>query len=152
MREEYRFKCRQLTTSLLPTTQAKQQGIMKNNKRQSDIKTTTLNALVAVSKTETGMDYVQVMPTNPRAGLVEPFRGRGYGQLLSNGTFDFVRKKRIRRKPVLKLPHSSVSYGEDGYDRFTFTLPAGQREEFCRLLRNEATLAGLYVADDLECE
>lgn len=125
---------------------------MKNNKRQSDIKTTTLNALVAVSKTETGMDYVQVMPTNPRAGLLEPFRGRGYGQLLSNGTFDFVRQKRIRRKPVLKLPHSSVSYGEDGFDRFTFTLPAGQREDFCRLLRSEATLAGLYVADDLECE
>ena len=122
------------------------------NNKNSDIKTTTLNALVAVSKTETGMDYVQVMPTNSRAGLVEPFRGRGYGQLLSNGTFDFVRRKRIRRKPVLKLPHSSVSYGEDGYDRFTFTLPSGQREEFCRLLRNEATLAGLYVADDLECE
>lgn len=123
---------------------------MKNNKRQSDIKTTTLTALVAVSKTETGMDYVQVMPTNPRAGLVEPFRGPGYGQLLSNGTFDFVRKKRFRRKPVLKLPHSSVSYGEDGFDRFTFTLPAGQREDFCRLLRNEATLAGLYVADDIK--
>lgn len=122
------------------------------NNKNSDIKTTTLNALVAVSKTETGMDYVQVMPTNPRAGLVESFHGRGYGQLLSNGTFDFVRRKRIRRKPVLKLPHSSVSYGEDGYDRFTFTLPSGQREEFCRLLRNEATLAGLYVADDLECE
>lgn len=125
---------------------------MKKSIKKEDIKTTMLNALVAVSKTETGMDYVQVMPTNPRAGLVEPFHGRGYGQLLSNGTFDFVRRKNIRRKPVLKLPHSSVSYGEDGYDRFTFTLPSGQREEFCRLLRNEATLAGLYVADDLECE
>ena len=125
---------------------------MKKNKKSLDIKTTTLNALVAVSKTETGMDYVQVMPTNPRAGLVEPFHGRGYGQLLSNGTFDFVRKKNIRRKPVLKLPHSSVSYGEDGYDRFTFTLPSGQREEFCRLLRNEATQAGLFVEDDLDCE
>jgi hypothetical protein len=125
---------------------------MKKNNKKEDIKTTTLNALVAVSKTETGMDYVQVMPTNPRAGLVEPFHGRGYGQLLSNGTFDFVRRKSIRRKPVLKLPHSSVSYGEDGYDRFTFTLPSGQREEFCRLLRNEATQAGLFVEDDLDCE
>jgi len=125
---------------------------MKKIIKKEDIKTTTLNALVAVSKTETGMDYVQVMPTNPRAGLVEPFHGRGYGQLLSNGTFDFVRKKNIRRKPVLKLPHSSVSYGEDGYDRFTFTLPSGQREEFCRLLRNEATQAGLFVEDDLDCE
>ena len=119
---------------------------------KKSFKTTTLSAQIAISKTETGMDYVQVMPTNPRAGLLEPFRGKGYGQLLSNGTFDFVRRKCVRRKPVLKLPHSSVSYGEDGYDRFTFTLPSGQREEFCRLLRNEAALAGLYVVDDLACD
>ena len=48
--------------------------------KKKSIKTTTLSALVAVSKTESGMDYVQVMPDNPRVGLVEPFHGMGYGQ------------------------------------------------------------------------
>lgn len=100
--------------------------------------TKTLKAIVAVSKTETGMDYVQVMPENPSVGLVKPFHGRGYGQMLSNGTFDFVRAPKRKAKPVLKLPHSSVSYGKDGYDRYTFTLPNEQRAEFAKLLKQES--------------
>ena len=56
------------------------------------VKTTTLTAQVAVSKTESGMDYVQVMPDNPCVGLLKPFCGWGRGQLLSNGAFDFLRK------------------------------------------------------------
>ena len=100
--------------------------------------TMTLSVLVAVSKTESGMDYVQVMPENPSVGLVKPFHGRGYGQMLSNGTFDFIRKPRKHGKPVLKLPHSSVSYGADGYDRYIFMLPSEQREDFSTLLRQES--------------
>lgn len=111
-------------------------------------KTMTLSALVAVSKTETGMDYVQVMPDNPRVGMVEPFRGTGYGQMLSNGTFDFVHRKRVRRKPVLKLPHGSLSFGEDGMDRFIFVLPSEQREEFVKLLGKEAQEAISYLIDN----
>ena len=103
---------------------------------------TTLRAMLAISKTETGMDYVQVLPENPSKGLVEPFRGMGYGQLLSNGSFDFIRRHKRRRKPVLKLAHSSVSFGADSFDRFTFTLPSEQRAEFSRLLLDEATEAG----------
>lgn len=109
------------------------------------IKTKTLNAIVAVSKSETEMDYVQVMPENPCAGMVEPFHGTGYGQMLSNGAFDFIRKPRKRRKPELKLPHSSVSYGNDGYDRYVFVLSSEQRAEFAYLLHKEATKAGRYV-------
>ena len=120
----------------------------KRTIKKSVNKTTTLNALVGISKSETGMDYVQVMPTNPCADIVIPFRGRGYGQLLSNGTFDFVRKPCKRRKPKLKLPHSSVSYGEDGYDRFVFTLPSDQRGEFSKLLWDEAQQASIHVAMD----
>ncbi len=115
--------------------------IMKN----TFIKTRTLNALVAVSKSETGMDYVQVMPENPRVGLVEPFHGTGYGQMLSNGTFDFVRRKRNRRKPALKLPHSSVSFGEDGYDRYIFVLPSEQRGMFAKMLNTESIVAAAFV-------
>lgn len=110
-------------------------------------KTTTLSALVAVSKTESGMDYVQVMPDNPCVGKVEPFHGLGYGQMLSNGSFDFTRRSKRRGKPVLKLPHSSISYGRDGIDRYTFYLPNEQRGEFCRLLRQESAKAAKFMTD-----
>ncbi len=109
--------------------------------------TKTLSALVAVSMTETGMDYVQVMPDNPRVGLVKPFHGRGYGQMLSNGTFDFVRRPRTHGKPVLKLPHSSVSYGKDGYDRYTFVLPNEKRAEFAKLLKQESVKVIKFMND-----
>ena len=46
---------------------------------KKSIKTTTLSAQVAVSKSDEGMDYVQVMPDNPRVGLVQPFSGWGRG-------------------------------------------------------------------------
>ena len=105
--------------------------------KKNNNKTTTLSALVAVSKSETGMDYVQVMPDNPRVGLVKPFCGYGRAQLLSNGTFDFLRRKRKRSKPEFKGEHISLSYGEDGYDRCIFLLPNEQRDEFAKLLMKE---------------
>lgn len=110
----------------------------------------TLQAEVAVTKTETGMDYVQIMPENPSVGLTEPFHGIGYGQLLSNGTFDFIRRTRKRRKPELKLLHGSVSFGNDGYDRYVFWLPSQQRSEFSRLLAMEAAQAGAFVESVME--
>ena len=105
----------------------------KNNNKA--IKTTTLNAHVAVSKTECGMDYVQVLPDNPRVGLVEPFHGMGYGQMLSNGSFDFIRRKRKRGKPELKVEYGSLSFCSDGNDRVIFTVPAEMREELPKVLR-----------------
>jgi hypothetical protein len=98
-------------------------------------KTTTLSALVAVSKTETGMDYVQVMPDDPRVGLVEPFHGMGYGQMLSNGSFDFIRKKKPRRKPEFKDDYLSLSFSPDGYDRVIFVVPSEMRAELPQILR-----------------
>lgn len=112
---------------------------------KSSKKTTTLSALVAVSKTESGMDYVQVMPDSPSVGLVLPFHGVGYGQMLSNGTFDFVRRTRRRGKPELKLVHSSLSYGNDGIDRYVFYLPNEQRDDFGKLLLNEVMKVINYV-------
>ena len=117
---------------------------MKKNSK----KTITMEALVAVSKTESGMDYVQVLPDNPSVGMVEPFHGMGYGQMLSNGTFDFIRKKRVHKEPELRLKHSSVSFGNDGYDRYIFTLPSDMRGMFAKLLRQEARKAGAFVDHD----
>ena len=105
----------------------------KNN--NNNIKTTTFSALVAVSKTECGMDYVQVLPDNPRVGLVEPFHGMGYGQMLNNGSFDFIRKKRKRGKPELKVDYGSLSFSSDGNDRVVFTVPAEMRGELPKVLR-----------------
>ena len=105
----------------------------KNNNKA--IKTTTLNAQVAVSKTECGMDYVQVLPDNPRVGLVTPFHGMGYGQMLSNGSFDFIRRKRKRGKPELKVDYGSLSFCSDGNDRVIFTVPAEMRDELPKVLR-----------------
>ena len=94
----------------------------------------TLAAQVAVTETESGMDYVQVLPDNPRIGLVKPFCGRGRGQMLSNGSFDFIREIRKRKKPEYKEDHLSLSFGDDGMDRVSFVLPNGQRDELSTLL------------------
>ena len=98
-------------------------------------KTTILSAEVAISKTETGMDYVQVMPDDPRVGLVKPFCGWGRGQMLSNGSFDFIHKKRVRKKPELKGDYVSLSFGEDGSDRVTFVVPAEMRADLPNILK-----------------
>ena len=106
---------------------------MKKNK--NNIKTKTFNAQVAVSKTESGMDYVQVLPDNPRVGMIEAFHGFGYGQMLSNGSFDFVRKVRHRGKPVFKVDFGSLSFCLDGNDRVIFTIPADMRADMPKVLR-----------------
>jgi len=110
-------------------------------------KTVTLSAEVAVSKMENGMRYVQILPEDPRVGMVEPFVGYGRGQMLSNGSFDFVQRKRIRRKPEFKGPHISLSFGQDGMDRVVFVLPNGQREEFAKIFQKEAAQVMAYMSE-----
>ena len=108
-------------------------------------KTITLNAQMVISRSENGVDLVQVLPENPCEGLVKPFSGTGHAQLQGNATFDFMRKRRIRRKPELKQPHSTLSYGRDGIDRYVFYLPSEQRDEFAELLMKEAAVAVAYM-------
>lgn len=108
-------------------------------------KMVTMQAEVAVTRMENGMRYVQILPDNPRVGMVEPFCGNGRAQMLSNGSFDFVQHKRRRRKPEYKGPHISLSYGEDGYDRCVFVLPCEQREEFARLLKKETAMVTGWI-------
>jgi len=108
-------------------------------------KTITLNAQMVISQSENGVDLIQVLPDDPCEGLVKPFCGNGHAQLQGNATFDFIRRKRKRYKPVLKLLHSSISYGQDGLDRYIFYLPNEQREEFARLLKEECALAVKFL-------
>ena len=112
---------------------------MEKNNIDKAIKTTTLSAQVAVSKTESGIDYVQVMPDDPRVGLVTPFSGWGRGQMLSNGSFDFIHKKRVRKKPELQGDYVSLSFCDDGRDRVTFVVPAEMRADLPKILRKGMT-------------
>lgn len=112
---------------------------------KNSFKTTTLSAQMAISKTETGMDLVQVLPDNPCVGQVKPFSGKGHGQLMNDGTFEFTHKPRKRGKPVLKLLHSSISYGKDGNDRYILVVPNGQRDEFAKILKEESALAVKFM-------
>ena len=119
----------------------------KSLKKQEAVKTVTLNAQVAVSKTETGTNYVQVLPDNPIVGQVEAFRGLGYGQMLSTGMFEFTRHKRVRSQAMtlLKLPHSSVSRCKDGTHRFTFIVRDEELEKFCLWLALESVKASAFM-------
>lgn len=119
----------------------------KSLKKQDAVKTVTLNAQVAVSKTETGTNYVQVLPDNPIVGQVEAFRGLGYGQMLSTGMFEFTRHKRVRSQAVtlLKLPHSKVSQCKDGTHRFTFIVKDEELEKFCLWLALESVKASAFM-------
>ena len=108
-------------------------------------KTITINGMMAVTKSESGLDYVQVLPDNPSVGLVKPFSAIGRGQLLSNGTFDFVRKKRRHNKPELRLKFSTLSFGLDGYDRFIVILPSEMRDELPAILAEDSAEAVKYL-------
>ena len=108
-------------------------------------KTVVINGMMAVTKSENGLDYVQVLPDNPSVGLVKPFSAIGRGQLLSNGTFDFVRKKRRRNKPQLRLKFSTLTFGLDGYDRFILMLPSEMRNELPAILAEDSADAIKYL-------
>ena len=107
---------------------------MKKN-HNNNIKTTTLSAQVAVTKTECGMNIVQALPDNPCPGQVEPFHGRGSCQMFNNGAFEFVQEKRLRGKPELKVDYGSLSFSSDGNDRVIFTVPAEMRAQLPKVLR-----------------
>jgi hypothetical protein len=105
----------------------------KNN--NNIIKTTTLSAQVAITKTECGMNIVQALPDNPCPGQVKPFHGRGSCQMFNNGAFEFIQEKRLRSKPELKVDYGSLSFSSDGNDRVVFTVPAEMRAELPKVLR-----------------
>ena len=107
----------------------------------------TLSAAVAVTEMENGMRYVQVLPDDPRVGIVMPFVANGRGQMLSNGTFDFVQRKRLRKKPEFKGMHITLSFGQDGTDRVIFTLPNGQRKELRTLLMEDVLRLTSYLEE-----
>ena len=119
--------------------------------KRNVVKTTTLTAQMTVCKMETGMDHVQVLPDNPCVGQVEAFRGLGYGQMLSTGSFEFTKHRIVRSQAVqeLKLPHSSVSRCKDATHRFTFIVNDSDLENFSRWLMEEAPQAAEFIQEQI---
>ena len=106
---------------------------MKTNNKLN--KTVTVNGMMVVTKSELEMDYVQFLPDNPSIGQTDAFCGRGLGRLLSNGSFEFTRTKRLRHKPEFKGDYASLSFGADGNDRVTFVVPNELRAQLPTILR-----------------
>ena len=117
--------------------------------KRNVVKTTTLTAQMTVCKMETGMDHVQVLPDNPCVGQVEAFRGLGYGQMLSTGSFTKHRIVRSQAVQELKLPHSSVSRCKDATHRFTFIVHESDLENFSRWLMEEAPQAAEFIQEQI---
>lgn len=113
------------------------------------MKTINYEAEIAVSYTN-GLDIIQVLPENTCEEVVKPLKGYGYGLLRSNGGFDFLRRRRKRRRPVLKQTHSSLSFGRDHFDRFYFQLPSCQRNEFEKLFRRETRALFEFIRANLQ--
>ena len=110
---------------------------MKKEIKRFFNKVVTFGGVIAVSKTEMGMDYVQVLPDNPSVGQVEAFHGFGYGQLLNNGSFEFIRKKRHRSKAEFRGGYASLKFCADGYDRITIVVPNELRHKLPTILRKD---------------
>lgn len=126
---------------------------MKKLIKREVIKTTTLSATMSVCEMkETGMNYVQVLPDEPCPGLVEPFRGLGYGQLLSSGTFEFTRHSlpHSQAETLLRLPHCTVSKCKDQTHRVTFIVKDHELQGFCRYLMEEIPQVLTFMYDYLE--
>ena len=119
--------------------------------KRNVVKTTTLTAQMTVCKMETGMDYVQVTPDNPCVGQVEAFRGLGYGQMLSTGSFEFTRHQIVRSQAIIekRMPHSSLSKCKDRTRRFTFIVHESDLENFSRWLMEEAPQAAEFIQEQI---
>ena len=121
---------------------------------KKNLKTTIqISGYLAVSKDVCGQPYVQFLPDEPQVGLVEPFAGQSRAQMLSNGTFDCLKRRpRHRNKPALKLPHSSLSFGADGFTRYVFTIADNRIDEIPRLLMKEANQVCKFIDNLLKEE
>ncbi len=121
-----------------------------NNKTN---KTISINGQLIISKTETGQEYVQFLPNNPAVGQVEPFRGMAHAQLLSNGIFDSLTKKRRRRgRPIYKATWASLSFAGDGYDYVVFKVPSAMRYMLHKILRNDINKIIKYLVKEGFCK
>ena len=112
-------------------------------------KTISINGQLIISKTETGQEYVQFLPNNPVVGQVEPFRRLAHSQLLSNGVFDSLTKRRKRRgHPIFSASWASLSFAADGYDYIIFKVPSAMRYMLHKILRSDIHKIANYLVKE----
>ena len=112
-------------------------------------KTVSINGQLIISKTETGQEYVQFLPNNPVVGQVEPFRRLAHSQLLSNGVFDSLTKRRKRRgHPIFRASWASLSFAADGYDYIIFKVPSAMRYMLHKILRSDINKIVNYLVKE----
>lgn len=88
-------------------------------------------------------------PDHPVKDTVVPFRAAGVGQLMSDGTFDFVRKPRIRAQSELirKLAHGRVSKTKDGAIQLTLKVFQDEGINISEAIAQEALIAKQAIID-----
>ena len=117
---------------------------MKTNNKVN--KTIQISGQLIISKCESGQEYVQFLPDNPVVGQVEPFAGLARAQLLNNGVFDSLRKKRRHRgKPVFRAVWASMSFAADGYDYIFFKVPSSLRYMLAKIIKNDTRKLITYL-------
>ena len=86
-------------------------------------------------------------PDDPAPKQVAAFRSEGIGQQMSDGTFEFIRRKRVRSdaKLIKKLAHGRLSLNKDGAYRLTLTFEPGEDCEIYKEMCNEAFVAAEAV-------
>ena len=88
-------------------------------------------------------------PDNPAPGKTTAFRCHGVAQMLSNGTFDFSRKPRLRAQSELirKLAHGRVSKTKDGAIQLTIKVYQDEGVNISQTIAQDALIATKAVVE-----
>ena len=88
-------------------------------------------------------DYFIFLPDELVCGSLPPFRAMGIGQLRSDGTFNFIRKPRLRAQSELirKLAHGRVSKTKDGAIQLTLKVYRDEGINISETIAQEALQA-----------
>lgn len=88
-------------------------------------------------------------PDSPAPDQVLKFRATGVAQQMSDGTFDFIAKKRYRAKSQLikKLAHGRASVTRDGAIQLTLKVWADENIEIAEAIYQEAAQAADAIRD-----
>lgn len=90
-----------------------------------------------------GGRYFLFSPDEPVAGLLPRFRCHGIAQQMTDGTFDFVAKPKVKPQSQLikKLAHGRVSKTKDEAIQLTLKVYCDEGENIAEAIYKEAAIA-----------
>ena len=88
-------------------------------------------------------------PDEPVAGLLPRFRCHGIAQQMTDGTFDFVAKPKVKPQSQLikKLAHGRVSKTKDEAIQLTLKVYCDEGENIAEAIYKEAAIAKDAIVD-----